>query len=87
MVRTPILTCFGGIPGLIQAGFGRKRPDLHTAFLQPERLPRFVIECPPAMRILDLIVPYPGGSFQSATCIATGDRSPFLMLLSVPPAW
>lgn len=63
MVRTPILTRFGGIPGLIQAGFGRKRPDLHTAFLQPERLPRFVIECPPAMRILDLIGSIPWGQF------------------------
>lgn len=63
MVRTPILTRFGGIPGLIQAGFGRKRPDLHTAFLQPERLPHFVIECPPAMRILDLIGSIPWGQF------------------------
>ena len=33
-------------------GFRHKRLDLHSAMLQPERLPRFVQECPSAMRIL-----------------------------------
>lgn len=36
-------------------GFRHKRLDLHSAMLQPERLPRFVQECPSAMRILDLL--------------------------------
>ena len=36
-------------------GFLHKRLDLHSAMLQLERLPRFVQECPSAMRILDLL--------------------------------
>jgi len=36
-------------------GFRHKRLDLHSAMLQPERLPRFVQECASAMRILDLL--------------------------------
>lgn len=35
--------------------FRHKRLDLHSAMLQPERLPQFVQECPSAMRILDLL--------------------------------
>ena len=35
--------------------FRQKRLDLHSALLQPEQLPRFVQECPSAMRILDLL--------------------------------
>lgn len=35
----------------------RKRPDLHTAWSQPERLPGFVRDCPAAIRLLDLIGP------------------------------
>ena len=37
------------------AGFRLKRLDLHSVMVQPEGLPRFVQECPSAMRILDLI--------------------------------
>ena len=36
-------------------GFRHKWLDLHSAMLQPEGLPRFVQECPSAMRILDLL--------------------------------
>jgi len=36
-------------------GFRHTRLDLHSALLQPERLPQFVRECPSAMRLLDLI--------------------------------
>lgn len=37
------------------SGFWQKRLDSHSAGLQSERLPRFVQECPSAMRILELI--------------------------------
>jgi hypothetical protein len=36
-------------------GFWQKRLDLHSAKLQPERLPRYVRETPSAMRMLELI--------------------------------
>lgn len=63
MVRNPIVARFCGLPSLIQARFGPKRPDLHTAWAHPERLPDFVTECAPAMRILDLIGSIPWGQF------------------------
>jgi hypothetical protein len=56
MVCNPIVARFCGLPSLIQARFGPKRPDLHTAWAHPEQLPDFVTECAPAMRILDLSV-------------------------------
>jgi len=34
-----------------------KRPSLHSFWLQPESLPAFVRDCPPAMRTLDLLGP------------------------------
>ena len=55
MVRNLIVARFSGISGLFQARFGPNRLDLHTACLHPGRLPSFVTNCPPAMRILDLI--------------------------------
>jgi len=51
MISSSILARFAPKLGI----FRQKRPDLHTAMLQPECLPQFVRECPSAMRILDLI--------------------------------
>ncbi len=34
-----------------------KRPSLHTFWRQPEQLPEFVRDCPPAMRTLELLGP------------------------------
>lgn len=51
MISNSILARF--LPG---RGHSRqKRLDLHSALLQPEQLPRFVRDCPAALRILDLI--------------------------------
>jgi len=55
MISNSILARFSGFSGLLK----RKRPDLQSAFLSPGRLPDFVADCPPAMRILDLIGPLP----------------------------
>jgi hypothetical protein len=55
MVRNPIVARFYGLPSLIHAHFGPRRPDLHAAWAHPEQLPDFVTQCAPAMRILDLI--------------------------------
>jgi hypothetical protein len=59
MVNNPIVARFTGFSRLLQP----RRPNLHTAFLYPDRLPDFVSDCPPAMRILNLIGPLPWGAF------------------------
>lgn len=59
MVNNSILARFPGFSGLLQP----KRPNLHSAFLSPGRLPDFVSDCPSAMRILDLLGPLPWGVF------------------------
>ena len=59
MVRHPIVARF---PRLLSHRLVN-RTDLHSAFLHPERLPGFVSECPPAMRMLELLGPLPWSSF------------------------
>lgn len=59
MFCNPILARFCGPASLFQS----RRLDLHTAFLHPERLPRFVTDCAPAMRILALLGVLPWASF------------------------
>ena len=59
MVNNPILARFPGILHLAQA----KRPTLQDAFRNPEQLPAFVSNCPPAMRILDLLGPLAWSNF------------------------
>ena len=55
MIRNPILTRFEELSRLLQPA----QRDLHSAFLRPDKLPAFVQDCPPAMRILDLVGPLP----------------------------
>lgn len=55
MVSNPILTRFELLSRLWQP----EQHNLHSAFLNQEKLPRFVQECLPAMRILDLLGPLP----------------------------
>lgn len=59
MIRNPILTRFEELSRLLQPA----QRDLHAAFLRPAKLPRFVQECPSAMRILDLLGPIPWNEF------------------------
>ena len=40
-----------------------KRPTLHAHWLQRDQLPRFVTDCAPAMRLLDLLGPLPWEGF------------------------
>lgn len=63
MVRNSIVARFYRLPSLIRARFGLKRADLHNAWAYPERLPGFITECAPAMRILDLIGSIPWERF------------------------
>jgi len=55
MISNPILTRFE----LLSHLWHPERRNLQTAFLNPQKLPRFVQDCPPAMRILDLLGPLP----------------------------
>ena len=59
MIRNPILTHFEELSRLLQPA----QRDLHSAFLRPDKLPAFVQDCPPAMRILDLVGPLPWNQF------------------------
>jgi hypothetical protein len=59
MNRNPILTRFEELSRLLQPA----QRDLHAAFLRPDKLPAFVQDCPPAMRILDLLGPLPWNQF------------------------
>jgi hypothetical protein len=59
MIRNPILTRFEELSRLLQPA----QRDLHAAFLRPDKLPSFVQDCPPAMRILDLLGPIPWSQF------------------------
>ena len=59
MIRNPILTRFEELWRLLQPA----QRDLHAAFLHPDELPAFVQDCPPAMRILDLLGPLPWNQF------------------------
>ena len=59
MIRNPILARFGGLSRF----WLPKRPDLHSAYLHPEKLPQFVKDCPSAMRMLDLLGPIPWDQF------------------------
>lgn len=59
MIRNSILTCFEELSRLLQP----TQRDLHAAFLRPDKLPPFVQNCPPAMRILDLLGPLPWNQF------------------------
>ena len=59
MIRNPILTRFEELSRLLQPA----QRDLHSAFLRPDKLPAFVQDCPPAMRILDLVGPLPWNQF------------------------
>jgi hypothetical protein len=47
MIRNPILTRFEELSRLLQPA----PRDLHAAFLRPEKLPSFVRDCLPALRI------------------------------------
>ena len=44
-------------PEMLGPKTARKQADLHTRWAQPEHLPRFVTECAPAMRLLNLLGP------------------------------
>lgn len=59
MVNNSIVARFTGFSRLLQP----RRPNLHTAFLYPDRLPNFVSDCLPLMRILNLIGPLPWAAF------------------------
>jgi hypothetical protein len=59
MVSNSILARFSGFSGFLRS----RRPNLHSAFLSPRRLPDFVSDCPPAMRMLDLLGPLSWGTF------------------------
>jgi len=59
MVNNSILARFSGFSGFLRY----RRPNLHSAFLSPGRLPDFVSDCPPAMRMLDLLGPLSWGTF------------------------
>lgn len=59
MISNSILARFGRI----SSAFSPKKPDLHSAFLHPGRLPQFVRDCPSAMRVLDLLGPIPWQTF------------------------
>jgi hypothetical protein len=59
MVNHPILARFSGVSHLASS----KRLSLHDAFHSPDRLPDFVSNCPPAMRILDLLGPLSWADF------------------------
>ena len=47
MTRNPILARFEGLLRWLQP----LPRNLHVAFLRPDRLPQFVQECPPDMRV------------------------------------
>jgi hypothetical protein len=55
--------------------FWQKRLDLHAARLQAERLPRFVQECPSAMRILDLLGPLGWDQFPERNLVRDWGRT------------
>jgi hypothetical protein len=59
MVNKPILAHFPGLSQLVQS----KRPTLQAAFRNPGQLPTFVSDCPPAMRLLELIGPLSWSDF------------------------
>src|SRR3972149_6807593 len=59
MVRNPILARFP----LLARLWSPRRLDLQTAFLHPGQLPSFVIDCPSAMRFLNLVGPLPWKRF------------------------
>jgi hypothetical protein len=59
MIRNPILTRFEELSRLLQPA----QRDLHAAFLRPDKLPSFVRDCLPAMRIMDLLGPIPWNQF------------------------
>jgi hypothetical protein len=59
MVNKPILAHFPGLSQLVQS----KRPTLQAAFRNPDKLPTFVSDCPPAMRLLDLLGPLSWADF------------------------
>jgi len=59
MIRNSILTRFDWLSRF----WLPKRRDLHSAYLHPEKLPRFVRACPSAMRMLDLLGPIPWDQF------------------------
>ena len=65
MVNKPILARFPGIAYLAQA----KRPNLQGAFHNPSKLPAFVLECPSAMRTLDLLGPLDWAGFPERNLI------------------
>ncbi|HKY54812.1 MAG TPA: hypothetical protein VJM08_10925 [Anaerolineales bacterium] len=56
-------------------GFSSKKLDLHSAMLQPERLPRFVQECPAAMRLLDLLGPLAWDQFPERNLLRNWGRT------------
>ena len=59
MVNNPILARFPGISHLVLSN----RPTLQDAFRNPGKLPAFVSDCPPAMRLLDLLGPLSWSDF------------------------
>lgn len=59
MTRNPILARFD----LLLHFWYPKQCNLHSAFLHQDKLPKFVQDCPPAMRILDLLGPIPWQQF------------------------
>jgi hypothetical protein len=59
MIRNPILTRFE----LLSHLWRPEQRNLRSAFLRPDKLPRFVQNCPSAMRILDLLGPMPWDQF------------------------
>lgn len=59
MISNSILARFSRI----SSAFSPKKPDLHSAFLHPSRLPQFVRDCPSAMRVLDLFGPLAWSTF------------------------
>jgi hypothetical protein len=65
MVNNPILARFPSLAHLVQS----KRLNLHDAFHTPSKLPAFVLECPSAMRALDLLGPLAWGEFPERNLI------------------
>jgi len=59
MIRNPILTRFEELSRLLQPA----QRDLHAAFLRLDKLPSFVRDCLPAIRIMDLLGPIPWNQF------------------------
>jgi hypothetical protein len=57
MTGISILSSFAALHRPFRASGRLKKPDLHTSWLHPERLPTFVRESPIALRYLDLLGP------------------------------